>query len=352
MLHHPRRTHNLISLGLRIPCSRMVFGAMLFLVLAACATDEGSIRVAADTSTGHSDADAASVRDIESDESSDEVEIADTVADLAPHDVNAANHDTDAPPYRVTRTLEVDGIEVEAIIDRPAKDEVDALLLFHGTVLEDELILGAAEKTLDGFRALLDRDDLLLVSVAYPEEGLLMGDNVAHAEAALLWVRRHASEVLGVKVGRVFLAGHSQGGYIVSRLNTLHAVDGVVANAPGPLDLVFRCGLEEAGRLESGVTCGLLAEAYGSTKEAPEAYMARSLLSFTSGHKSDILFVQGLDDSPIQMRSWPLFREQMEACDDCRERAFLELEGRGHQALFGSPEARAAFNAFLEGRRE
>jgi pimeloyl-ACP methyl ester carboxylesterase len=150
-----------------------------------------------------------------------------------------------------------------------------------------------------------------------------------------------------VKLGRVFLAGHSQGGYIVTRLNTMHAVDGVIANAPGPIDLVFRCGLEESGRIEAGVTCGLLREAYGETTEAPEAYMARSLMSFTAGHRSDILFVQGLDDAPVQLRNWPVFRQRLEACTDCRRRDFLELEGLGHQALFTSPEAHRAFNAVL-----
>ncbi len=250
-------------------------------------------------------------------------------------------------PYLETRNIDFGGVEVKAIIDRPANDAADALLLFHGTVLEDRLVLDAARKTLEAFRALLDRDDLLLVSVAYPEEGRLMGDNVVHAEAALMWVRHHAEEALGVRIGRVFLAGHSQGGSIVTRLNTLHAVDGVIANAPGPLDLVFRCGLEEAGRIEAGVTCGLLAEAYGSTSESPEAYMARSLLAFTAGHRSDLLVVQGLDDSAIQLRAWPVFRQRLEACTNCRGREFLELEGLGHQGLFGSPAARTAFNAFL-----
>lgn len=253
----------------------------------------------------------------------------------------------DAGPLRLTRTLEVDGVRVDAIIDKPVNDRADALLLFHGTVLEDSRILEAAQTTLDTFRAILDRDDLLVISVAYPEEGLLMGDNVKHAEAALRWVRERATAELGLVVDRVFLAGHSQGGYIVTRLNTLHAVDGVIANAPGPLDLLFRCQLEESGRVPAGVTCGLLADTYGSTKDAPEAYTARSLLAFTAGHRSDILFIQGLDDAPIQMRSWPLFRTAMEACTDCRGRTFLELPGLGHGALFQSPEAGRAFNAFL-----
>jgi len=255
-------------------------------------------------------------------------------------------------PYRITRTLEVDGVRVEAILDRPRNDVADALLVYHGTVQYDRLVLESAQNTLESFREVLDRDDLLLVSVAYPEEGLLFGDNIIHAEAALLWVQRHAGEELGMTIDRVFLAGHSQGGYLVTRLNTLHAVDGVVANAPGPLDLVFRCGLEESGQLEPGITCGLLDEAYGPPSTNPNPYMARSLLSFTSRQRSRILFVQGLDDSPIQMRSWPIFREQLEACTDCGEREFLEIDGRGHPALFDSPEARVAFNEFLRRRSD
>jgi hypothetical protein len=250
----------------------------------------------------------------------------------------------------VTRTLEVDGVQVDAIIDRPVAEAVDVLLLYHGSVSEDRLVMEAAQNTLDEFRRILDRDDLLLVSVAYPEEDLLMGDNLVHAEAALLWVQRHASEELGVTIDRVFLAGHSQGGYLVTRLNTMYEVDGVIASAPGPLDLVYRCGLEESGQVQATPTCGRLAATYGSTTENPDAYTARSLLSFTSGQRSDILFVQGLDDSPIQMRSWPIFREQLEACDDCGERAFVEVEGLGHPALFRSPQARDAFNDFLRAR--
>lgn len=249
--------------------------------------------------------------------------------------------------YVITRTIGTDSVSVEAILDKPVGDTLDVMLLYHGTVGYDSLVLDAAQNTLDGFDAILDREDMLLVSVAYPEEGLLLGDNINHAEAALLWVRDRAEQELGIMVNKVFLAGHSQGGYLVTRLNTMHPTNGVIANAPGPLNLVFRCGLEEDGQLAPGLVCSLLFQTYGSTQDAPDAYMARSLLSFTSGHLSDILIVQGLNDSPIQMYSWPTFRQQMEACMDCEERSFLELAGMGHQSLFNSLEAKQAFNAFI-----
>jgi hypothetical protein len=257
------------------------------------------------------------------------------------------NGGTGATAGRITRTLDLNGVSVEAIIEIPENDVADALVLYHGTVVEDDLVLQAAQDTLDGFRAILDRDDMLVVSVAYPEEGLLMGDNLVHAEAALLWVQQMANEELGVLVDKVFLAGHSQGGYLVTRLNTRHAVAAVFANAPGPLDLVFRCQLEEDGLVDAGVTCGQLAAAYGSTRQNPDAYAARSLLSFTSDHRSDIVFFQGLEDSPIQMRSWPLFKERMEACTTCRERRFVEVPELGHGALFASDDAQRVFNEVL-----
>jgi len=250
--------------------------------------------------------------------------------------------------YTITRTIGTDSVSVEAIIDKPLNDTLDVLLLFHGTVAYDSLILEAAQNTLDGFAAILDREDMLLVSVAYPEEGLLFGDNIQHAEAALLWARDHAAQELGITVNKIFLAGHSQGGYLVTRLNTMHAVDGVIANAPGPLNLVYRCELEESGQLPPGLVCGLLYQTYGTTQDDPAAYMERSLLHFTSGHLSDILFVQGMSDSPIQMYSWPTFRSQLEACADCQERSFLELPGLGHQSLFNSPVAKQAFNDFID----
>ncbi|MBU6324050.1 MAG: hypothetical protein KJS92_01060 [Bacteroidetes bacterium] len=252
--------------------------------------------------------------------------------------------------YREVKTIAHNGVKVDVVIDKPEQNEVDVMLLYHGTVGEDSKILEAAQNTLDGFKRILNRKDMMLVSVAYPEENLLFGDNLAFAEAALLWLRQDAEKELGIKVGKVFLAGHSQGGYLVTRLNTMHETDGVIANGPGPLNLIYRCELEESGKIASGKVCTLLRNTYGTTTANPNAYRLRSLLNFSSGFKSDILFVQGMDDSPIQMYSWPVFKDNVLKCSNCRERKILELPGFGHQALFESVEAKDSFNAFI-GRR-
>ncbi len=260
--------------------------------------------------------------------------------------------------FRPTRWVVANNLPVQVLIQRPPQainppapnPVVDVLVVFHGTVLYDSNLVVAANNTLDEFKGILNPQDMLLVSVAYPGEQLLFGDNIAYAEAALLWVRNQASSQLGVTVRKVFLAGHSQGGYLVTRLNTMHATNGVIANAPGPLNLVYRCGLEVSGVLALGSTCSKIQQVYGTTQVNPNEYMQRSLLSYTTGHRSDILFVQGLNDSPIQMYSWPTFKQSMQNCNNCQIRQYVEVPNIGHNSIFLDPTAIAQFNIFINTR--
>jgi hypothetical protein len=208
----------------------------------------------------------------------------------------------------------------------------------------------AANNTLDKFKGILDRKDMMIVSVIYPQENVLLGDNIVQAEAALLWIKNKANQELGIKVKKVFLGGHSQGGYIVTRLNTMHQTNGVIANAPGPLNLVYRCQLEENGQIQSGAVCSKLKSVYGTTTTNSTAYFQRSLLNFTKGFKSDILFVQGLNDAPIQLYSWPTFKQDVMSCTNCQKSQFVEIVGGEHGSLFESPLAKTEFNTFINSR--
>lgn len=249
--------------------------------------------------------------------------------------------------YIVTQTISYNNINVDVVIDKPALNELDVLLVFHGTVLHDDDLMTAANTTLDRFKSILDRNDMMIISVAYPQENLLFGDGINQCEAALLWLKNNANQELGITVNKIFLAGHSQGGYMVTRLNTMHQTDGVIANAPGPLDLVYRCELEENGQVQPSDACTNLRFEYGTTSENPNAYFQRSLLNFTNDYKSDILFIQGLDDSPIQMYLWPTFKQDVISCSNCQNRQFIEIPEVGHLSLFESLTAKTEFNNFL-----
>lgn len=263
----------------------------------------------------------------------------------------AKNKQTDSPAsYRQTRTVSYNNVSVDVVIDKPANNELDVMILYHGTVLYDSNSITAAEIILDEFKDILERKDMLLVSVAYPGENMLLGDNILQAEAALLWVKNKAALELGITVKKVFLAGHSQGGYLVTRLNTMHETNGVIANAPGPLNLVYRCQLEENGQIASGVFCTNLRNVYGTTTSNPNAYMQRSLLNFTNGFKSDILFVQGMNDSPIHLYSWPAFKQDVMNCTNCKSTQFLEVTGGEHNSIFTSSLAKTEFNNFINSR--
>jgi hypothetical protein len=109
---------------------------------------------------------------------------------------------------------------------------------------------------------------LLIFSVAYPQDNIpdwntdpflasqlfpgidysnfLIGDNFAYAEAAYLWAINSLQGFLtqnGITTSlrKKVAFGHSQGAYIVHRLNTVYALDSVVMSAPGPIDLLARC---------------------------------------------------------------------------------------------------------------
>ena len=249
--------------------------------------------------------------------------------------------------YRITKSITYNSTNVDVVIDKPALNEVDVLLVFHGTVMYDNSIMTNANTTLDKFKGILNRNDMMIVSVAYPQENVLLGDNIVQGEAALLWLKNKASQELGITVKKVFLGGHSQGGYMVTRLNTMHQTNGVIANAPGPLNLVYRCQLEENGQVQSGAVCIKLKNVYGTTTSNPDAYLQRSLRNFTSGFKSDILFVQGLNDAPIQMYSWPTFKQDVLSCRSCQNRLFVEITGGEHGTLFESSTAKTEFNNFI-----
>ncbi|MFO7656989.1 MAG: alpha/beta hydrolase fold domain-containing protein [Bacteroidales bacterium] len=264
---------------------------------------------------------------------------------------NKADETNQGNSFQIVKNISYNGVSVDLVINKPENNELDVLMVFHGTVRRDSLILQAAHNALDRFKSILERKDMMVVSVVYPEENLLFGDNIQHCEAALLWLKNMANSELGVTVKKIFLAGHSQGGYLVTRLNTMYQTDGVIANAPGPLNLVFRCQLEENGQIPNEMECTLLYNQYGSTATNPDAYFERSLLNFTDGFKSDILFVQGMNDSPIQMYSWPLFKQKVENCTNCQNTFFLELTGFGHNALFTSTQAKTEFNGFINSRR-
>ena len=249
--------------------------------------------------------------------------------------------------YRITKSVTYNNSTVDVIIDKPALNEVDVLLVFHGTVMYDSSIISAANTTLDKFKGILDRKDMMIVSVAYPQENVLLGDNIVQGEAALLWLKNKASQELGITVKKVFLGGHSQGGYMVTRLNTMHQTNGVIANAPGPLNLVYRCQLEENGQIQPSAVCTKLKNVYGTTSSNPNPYFQRSLLNFTNGFKSDILFIQGLSDSPIQLYTWPTFKQDVLSCSNCQNSQFIEITGGGHGSLFESPIGKSEFNNFI-----
>lgn len=230
-------------------------------------------------------------------------------------------------------------------INKPASDSVDALILFHGTTESDEVSHTAAQKFSELGATIADgRDDLLTISVAYRETNVLIGDELPEAEAVLHWVQEQAATELGVAINKVYILGHSRGGYIAMRLNDLYEVDGVIANGPGPVDFYERCLAEERA-LKNGVVpaddktaCQSMMQQFNKPSISPKEYQERSLLTHVSHQQSPLLIMLGENETGFSVDRMPELLKAIDDCGDvCAPYTYKEISNTGHWT-FDNPE--------------
>lgn len=169
---------------------------------------------------------------------------------------------------------------------------VDVVVGFHGT-LPDDL---ADPSTQDGIgeqaasllnNVLIDQNklnlrDKIVFSAAIPQDHItnvrqynlsgvgkeestfLMGDNLPYARAAVAWAENsltpwllntHGITIIG---NNTFIFGHSQGGALAAKINTVSTYSGVVANSPGPIQFDQTCTADP-----NGYTCAKVAVIHG-----------------------------------------------------------------------------------------
>ena len=91
-----------------------------------------------------------------------------------------------------------------------------------------------------------------------------MGDNLPYARAAVKWVKNSLDTYIAAQGGSqtindVYLFGHSQGGKLVTKINTLDTgIAGIVANAPGPIQFDETCSSSP-----SVISCAKIAAIHG-----------------------------------------------------------------------------------------
>lgn len=202
-----------------------------------------------------------------------------------------------------------------------AASQIDVLVVFHGTVTEggSTTIAQSAVTSLDYFldSSGLNCRDLIIFSAAYPQDHIsnsrqfnisgvgtetstfLMGDNLPYARAAVGWVKNSLNAYIvaqgGSKtIGDVYLFGHSQGGKLVTKMNTIEdGIAGVVANAPGPIQFDQTCAATPGN-----TSCSKVAAIHGaSTGDGSEPYKSIGLETYTYQHKAPILFTQAKGDT-------------------------------------------------------
>jgi len=250
---------------------------------------------------------------------------------------------------------------------------VDVVVLYHGTIEAPGVSpFNAASTFMNIALNEINIRDKLIFSVAYPQDmipawqsdsslpaaqfpglnypTLYFGDNIVYAEAALLWVKNNlnsymSSNGISKTVNRVFTFGHSQGAYLVHRLNTMHPVNGVIANAPGPIDLLDRCS---GTQNTTNFTCNKIRVGFGLTTANPAAYNTRSLKSYLSGTLSPTLFTQALNDDPYQVNLMQnTVQVGLNACTSCSTRTFNYYPTGGHDAFVRNTDLQRDIRNFI-----
>ena len=239
--------------------------------------------------------------------------------------------------------------------------KLDVIVLFHGTITGSNVTpFDSAQKFLD---IVLDPTkvnikDKIIFSVAYPQDvipawnsnpalpaqqfpgidypNFYFGDNLEYVEAALLWVKNNlnsyfAGQGISKSIDKIFTFGHSQGASLVHQLNTLYPVDGVISNAPGPIDLLNRCS---GAQQTINATCKKIGIGLGTTLTNPDAYNSVSLISYLSGTLSPTLFTQALDDDEYQVSQMKnVFEPGLNTCTNCNSIEFNYYTFGGHDAF-------------------
>lgn len=219
--------------------------------------------------------------------------------------------------------------------------------------------------------------DKVIFSVAYPQDaipvwlsnpslaaqqfgitnlsGFYLGDNVPYAQSALQWVQSglntyFSDNSINRTVGDVYTFGHSQGGLLVHRLNTIAgitSVKGVISNAPGPIDLLDRCAISEANG-DDNISCRKIKTGYGSTISNPNPYNNFSLKSYLSDTKAPTLFTQALDDEAYQVNLMQtIVQPGMSTCGTCSTSTFNYYATGGHDAFVINQTLQSDIRTFI-----
>ena len=278
------------------------------------------------------------------------------------------------PPGAGGQTYNLNGTDypiMGSLYVPPDLTTVDVVVVFHGTLGSTGTIADAAEYQRNLWLNSIVIKDKIIFSVAYPQDHItnqrqyglpnvgaetatfLMGDNLPYCQAAVEWAKSDLIPYLATRnitktLGDVYLFGHSQGGKIVTQLNTvLSGIAGVIANAPGPIQFDQTCapGSTNAGSL----SCTKVANIHGaSAGDGSQPYQSIGLESYTSGHSAPLLFLQALDDDAGDgnQYQWMLdyYNDLSAAGANC---TLYQLAQGGHAAYETDPNAHVQIRNFV-----
>lgn len=249
---------------------------------------------------------------------------------------------------------------------------IDVIVAYHGTISsQTQTIMQAAQFVSNIFLNNLNIKDKIIFSVAYPQDAIpaanqfgiggnedpnfIFESNLPYARAALLWAKNSLNTFMSANsisktISKVFMFGHSQGGSLVHKLNTLETTDGAICNAPGPIRLDLTCtAIGSSGDLIYNTTCLKLFNKYGSPSTSTQ-YFNRSVAAYTTGLKARTLYIQGLQDTAGNGNQLTWMNQLIQTLTtnsaSNAEFSYLRIPG-GHEAFVSDSQAQNAIRLFV-----
>ncbi len=247
------------------------------------------------------------------------------------------------------RTPKYDSI---AYVTKPEGDSMDLVVLLHGTTNDDAASETAALKMPEMIRAMPRLSDACIVSLAYRETGMAIGDDVLEPLDVFSALEKNPS-LQGLDRKKLQIIGHSRGGYVALMINAAVPNDGIVVNAPGPLDIAHSCEIllesGNPGAAQMRAFCaGTMAERYGTLAQNRGAYEALSVANRACFSKSPVLFLQGGRDKRIQIEELAELEALFESGRCPIDYEILRVENAGHSDIFEWEEVWSRILSFLD----
>ncbi|RMF55492.1 hypothetical protein D6745_01815 [Candidatus Woesearchaeota archaeon] len=239
--------------------------------------------------------------------------------------------------------LKTDNCSVTAFLNKPKGIDFDKVIIIAGGYTDtDKGGYNSAKRISDLVKDKFNRLGYLSLVVVYKQETGLGDKDLKDFLCAVRWAKHNAGEY-GLKLDKIYLLGHSRGGYIVSFANTIEKTNGVIANS-------FVTDLRRLYEMTENKEIGLydpelqkraeniinltIRSYSGTPDEVPKIWEQKSIIPNINKMKSRYMFTLGNDELKYAHEIMGGLEKAFESCNDCVEWEYVKINNMKHYPFY------------------